>query len=46
MGWQYPPYYGKDKFYEKKIAKINKKIEKLQAKKELCEKELAKKNEK
>lgn len=45
MGWEYPPYYGKDNFYEKKLQQINKKIEKLLAEKEVCEKEIAKKNE-
>ena len=37
-----PPYYGKSKFYEKKKAKITKKIAKLQAELEECDKEIAK----
>ena len=41
MGWQFPPFYGKSKkFYEKKIAKNNTKIAKLQEENAYCEEQL------
>lgn len=42
MGWQFPPYYGNDNFYAKKIEKINKQIKKLEEEKAICEQELLK----
>lgn len=43
MGWQLPPLYGKQlNYYQKKINKINKKIESLEEDKKVYEEILAK----
>jgi hypothetical protein len=46
MGWQAPPLYGNKDIEAKKIAKIDKKIAKLQEEKAIYEDRVAKKNNK
>lgn len=46
MGVMCPPLYGKSKFYEKKRAKALKKIAKLQAIVDECDKQIAENEEK
>lgn len=46
MGWGAPPFYGKSKFYKNKRAKALKKIAKLQAVVEECDKQIAKNEDK
>lgn len=44
MGWMYPPMYGKKiNYYEKKIAKIDRKIKSLEEDKKIYEEILSKK---
>lgn len=42
MGLACPPLYGKSKFYEKKKAKLLKKIAKLEEKVKICDNEISK----
>ena len=42
MGWTFPPFYGKSKFYAKKKAKTEKKIAELQEIVKVCDEHIAK----